>query len=578
MLTKEQIADIMNELGLDLADATSRQIIEQVASSKPNVTIDAHFMSVLREQLKLQADKIGLQMNNQPTSNHSERNIENTSNKKNNLTANFMNKILVPALVVALILVSGGLWYTQQSGKPLVRTKQNDIGQLLSGEYNVTNLQQESFGNLAKLAIVNADTAGNLEQNQSGVSVGVPEKNNSVSDTPTSVGGEEKLIAPNFVPTNFEFKYDGGAINNLPATQDVLKRTKPQQPSTLVSRILNFLSFGLLDLTQFTDVKMQNFSFVEDHTYGYGFNVDIMQGSVSMYQNWEQWPQSGYGACGGSGSDMEQRGLSSSTSTSPTEPCTAVKPLQPEDMPNNEELFKVTNDFLKMYKVSLEAYGQPRVIGNWRAQYASATDHASIWIPEQLQVIYPLVLDGKEVMDESGNPSGLNLMVDVRSKRVVSLYDLDTKQFERSQYNGEVDAKRIVDIAERGGFRNYQYNELNGKRVVLDLDTPTLELVKIWYSDDSNRTPSELFVPAYVFPIKDWEKSGYWRKNVIVPLVKDILDNDTIGGGDHPMPIDAVPDSAPVPKGEPGGVTGAGVTSVGGAGASTATNLSGDAL
>ncbi len=522
MLTQEQITYIMNELGLDSADVAARKTIERIVASKPDVNVDARFIAALRDDLQTKANQINYNLNN----------------KTNNYFSSIMNKILASALVVVIVLAGGGLWYVQQNGRPLIRTEQNDIGQLLSGKYGVTNLDQESFGNLATLAIV--ENGGSRSQSGGGNGnaemVTTPSAtvgNNSVP----GMGGDKMTILPYPAPQNFEFKYDGAEISNLPATQDVFKRTKPQQSPALVDRILNFLSFGLLDLSRFTDVKIQNFSFVEDRDYGYGMNVDVMQGSVSLYQNWEKWPQPDYGTCGGA-AELENPSLSSA------ELCMPQTRLKPEDIPSNEEVIVATNDFLSVYGISRDTYGQPRVIDNWRAQYESAVDRTSIWIPEQVQVVYPLVLEGREVMDEGGSPSGLSLMVDARTKRVTSLYELTTKQFERSQYVGESDSKRIVDVAERGGFRNYMYNDPNGRRTVLNLDTPTVELVKIWYSNDNYRTSNELFVPAYVFPVKNWEKSGYWRKNVIVPLVRDILNSDNqpsimpMGGDDAPIPVE----------------------------------------
>lgn len=533
MITSEQITEIITELGLDPADTGIRQTIERIVAAKPDAKIDARFLAALRQELQTKAGELTSEVPN-----HASYNFD-TNNKQTNYLSMFMNKVLVFALVAVVVLAGGGLWYLQQTGKPLIRTEQNDIGQLLSGEYGVTSLEQESFGNLATLAIVDANTANRL-QSGGGTGAGTGTAGGGLGN-----GGPEIAIAPtdnlSILPypgsINFEFNYEGQDLGDLPATQDVYQRIKPQQSPALVERILNFLSFGLIDLSRFAETKLQNFSFVEDRDYGYGLNVDVMQGSVSMYQNWEKWPQPYGNGCARPAVGAAEQ---ANPSLSSAELCRVVEPMKPEDMPSNDELIVAADNFLAIYGVSRTSYGEPKVMDTWRAQ--------SIWVPDQVQVIYPFVLEGKEVLDEGGNPSGLSVTVDARTKRVTSLYELTTKQFERSQYAGETDAKKIVDVAERGGFRNYMYNDPNGKKTVLDLDTPSLEMVKIWYSADNYRSTKELYVPAYVFPIKNWEEAGYWRQNVIVPLVKDVLDSDQSGGGGGQppvMPLGSEPVSVP---------------------------------
>jgi hypothetical protein len=498
MITQDQINYIMQELGLDPANTEARKVVERLVSSRPNASIDKHFIATLREDIQTHA--------RQYTTNHS-----------TNYFSNFMNKILASALIVMVVLVAGGVWYIQKTDKPLFKTPQSsEVNQLLSGKYDVKALDQESFGDLAKVSIVNN------KNNNASSPTQAPSTNSSGSENSKLAApndGGDSNIPPYPGPINYVFNYAGADLSTLPDTQDVLKRNKPSQDQSIVTRIVSMISFGLIDLSRFTNLKMQNASFVEDGGSHYGINVDFTQGNVGIYQNLE----------GGTPPyDCKSAGMS--------EFCGSVKPLKPEDVPSDEDMIAVANQFLANYNISREGYGEPQVVDTWRAQYANAVTKSIIWIPEQVQVVYPLQLEGQNVLDESGIPSGMNVMVGVRSKQVTNMYDLITKQFEKSQYKGETSTKRILDIAERGGFRNYNYIDPNGKKVQLQLETPTKELVKIWYSSDNYQTNNELYVPALVFPIKNWEKAGYWRKNVIVPLVKDLLDTDQSEG--QPIPVD----------------------------------------
>lgn len=536
MYTSEQIDSIMKELDLDTTDANARQVVERLANAKPTVpVIDQNFISQLRAELQQRAGAgvASMQMQSEP---NESKFIPKTINYFNML----MNKTLVAAIVVAIIVIgAGGAWYASNTDRPLFQGGSFGGGdQVLSGKYDVKSVPEESFGNLDKVAIVTATDAAKLNSSNGGGTNGVP--------TGMGAGGSAMAVAPTTVPATasasaeiampadkmiapgepypgqvyYEFTYEGSKnLEGLNATQPVLKRTKPVQYPGFVSRVVSLLSFGLIDLSALQNVQLQNISFVEDREYGYGAYVDVQQGTVSMYQNYEKWPQPDYTQC--------KEGI-----------CNALR--DPKELPADADVMAAVETFIQQYKISKDGYGTPRVVEPWRVGYeiALAQGSTSIYIPEQVQVVYPLMLENKEVYDESGNLYGLNVMVDAKTLRVTSVYNLVSKQFERSEYKGETDSRRILEVAQNGGFRNYNYPDQQiGKRVELKLGAPTMQMVNIYYSTDNYRTNSELYMPALVFPIQNWKEAGYWRQSVMVPLVKSILDSDA-QPQPIPMPVD----------------------------------------
>lgn len=519
MLTSEQITQIMKELGLNPEDQAVRKVVEQVAASKPNVTIDANFISALREELAAKANELQISKTTQ-----------------HNYFSLSMNKILASALVVCLVLVAGGVWYIQNTNKPLIKTNQLADTQVLSGKYAITNVAKESFGDLAKVALSNGGQGGG------GQGAGPATATDSLGSAPTANQGTKVASGPAtglggggangsspesiiYRPNNYVFKYTGADLPTLADTQNVLKRISPVQPESFVSKILSFLSFGLIDMSKFTDVKLQNFAFVEDKDFGYGMNVDMQSGTVNLYQNWQKWPQP-YNCIAG-------------------EPCPTIPPVKSTDLPSDTETINIANQFLTDYNISLEGYGTPIVDDTWRVQNENNPIKTNLYVPEQVQVIYPLQLEGKKVFDEGGYTDGLVVFVDVRTKKVANVSNLNTKQFESSAYAGETSSKRLIDVALRGGYRNYPYTDPNGKKVELDLQTPTIEMVRMWYSTDNYKTTDEIYVPALVFPIKNWAETQYWRRNVVVPIVSSILDSDKqpIIYPGQPIPLDATQSS-----------------------------------
>lgn len=485
--------------------------LNKLAKLKPRVSADPKFASLLRTELDEVAQaKMGQQQVSKKDTTHT----INTS-----LTfISFMNKLIIPLIAVAIVASGAGYWYASNNGPALLGVGDN---QILSGKYAVTEVDQNSFGDLNKINIIN--------EGRGGGGGATPQADSSVPAT--GMGGGGKMIAPGEpYPCEgdcggaiyYKFKYVGDKLTNLPDSEGVLKRSKPAQPQSLISKLLGMFSFGLIDLTKFQNTRMQSVSFMEDRDFGLSANIDLNIGSISMYQNWEKWPQYNYGCYGYSCGNMPR--------------------LEPKDIPSDDDLIKIADQFMADYKISSEGYGKPFVYdySNWRIMYENAKDKTSVYLPEQINVIYPLVLEGQTVYDESGSQTGLSVMVDVRTKRVASVYGLDTKQFQKSEYKGETDANRILDIAERGGYRNYSY-EYPGKVVTLELGTPSIQMIRMWYTENPNQQGEDLYMPAYIFPINNADQTNYWRKNVIVPLVRDILDNEN---PQQPMPMGAADSGA----------------------------------
>lgn len=521
-MNQQELQSILLELGLDPHDAQLQKLVERVIAERPKAEIDEHFKLRLRQQL--QQKIAGQQVS------HSDSTI--------NIFSKFMNKLMIPAFAVVVLLIAGGVWYTNQN-PGLINIGGNN--QLLSGEYSVDPVAANSFGDLSKVAI---NTNGERSQSGGGNSAfglgaggdaALTEDQKMIA--PGSGGGGDASIIP--VPgTNYKFEYEG-ELPALAANQDVLKRIKPEQNPSLVSRIISFFSFGLIDLSKFTDTRIQSFSFMEDKEYGLGVNVDLNYGNVSLYQNWERWPQPQY-VC-----DNNY--------------CGAVPRITKDDMPAEAEAVSIANQFISDYGISLEGYGSPFLYEqySWIAAYERAEDKDRFYFPEGVMVMYPLTLEGQTVYDEGGNPTGMIINIDVRTRKVNNLYGLDSKQFQKSSYVGETDTKRISEIVERGGYNNGWYwgGSDDGDTRTVELGAPSVQLVRMWYSADPGKPGEELYVPSLVFPIQDPPEEMMWRKNVVVPLVKDILDNENRGG--QPIPLDqpvVEPSEEPMPVEPDGGI------------------------
>jgi hypothetical protein len=503
---------ILTELGIDAADEATIRFIQQIIASRPGTELNPLFVANLRKQLIERARTGQLAK----------------ASSTNSFLSLFMKRTLISfAVVVLIVLVAGGYYLSRQGALP---GASGTAQQILSAKFAISDAPANAFGSLATLTSASGQGGG---PGIGGDSSKMAAPNGPTSSPEVAVGSggtSDSLIAPPYISEVYKFTYEGAALENLPIEQPVFRRAKENPSTGIIDRIIKTLSLGLIDLTKFDNAKLQQFSVVEDQEFGYNINVDVANGYVNVYQNWEKWPHP--------------------ADSCRDEACFRQFQMKPADIPADEEVIAIAAQFVQDKGISLDGYGSPIVQNFWRQQYEllSVAERATFYVPEVIDVIYPLNLDGKVVYDEGGYESGMHISVDLRNKRAYSAYELMTKQFQKSDYTGESDSARILKIAEQGGFRSYLPDNQNiqpdAKVVNFQLDTPTTVVLRMWKYDGTKS--EELYVPALVFPIKNPSQS-YWRKNVIVPLVKEVLDSEP-QQGPIAFPVDLPLPAATEPK------------------------------
>jgi len=407
------------------------------------------------------------------------------------------------------------------SGVSVTKLAGNAFGALTAGQ---SNTAAEKTGSQSLAAT--APSAVNTND----LAVSYPAPNTPSAGSGSVVAGSAGsgvsgvAASPTMMPiraTNYKFVYKGSDLPQLSDNMDVLKRVTDGGAASL-STVMANTGLNFIDWTKFSNTKLQNISFTENRDNGYQVYVNFDDGSVSISQN-AQWVASGNGttisSCMGTG-----------CVPSP------IQPIKIGDVPSDSKLIDVANGFLHDYGISLVNYGQPYVQNDWRIQYEATTDKANYWIPQSFSVIYPLMINGKEVYDESGNKTGLTVNVDITQMKATGVYNLMTQNYQSSSYPTENDSARIIKLAENGGFRQiYYWYGGNGESQEIDLGTPVLGLVQMWfYRDNQNQ---QMLVPSYIFPVTNKAAGAYYYQNsVVVPVIKDVLDwGNSSGGGVVPM-------------------------------------------
>lgn len=424
-------------------------------------------------------------------------------------------------LAVLALIILPTLYFTnknavnQHANVNIKRLASNAFGSLVAGQSTgqsntAASEQAESLSLTAPSAAPAVDRSGVTGLGGGG----------SVSVSSDSAG---VAVSPQMMPiraTNYKFVYKGGDLPQLSDNLDVLKHVTDGGALTLSSVMAN-TGLNFIDWSKFSNTKLQNISFTEDRNNGYQVYVNFDDGSVSINQNYQKW----VGVNGTVQSDIAM----------------PYKPVKIGDVPSDSKIIDVADSFLRNYGISLVTYGQPFVQNDWRIYYDAAPDKTNYYIPEQFSVIYPLVVNGKEVYDESGNKAGLNVNVNIRQMAAIGVYNLMSQNYQASSYGTEKDSSRIIKLAENGGFRQTYYGYGgNGESQEIVLGAPTLGLVQMWfYRDNQNQ---QLLIPSYIFPITSKPAGAYYYQNsVVVPVIKDVLDwGGSSGGGIVPMMRGAV--------------------------------------
>lgn len=415
-------------------------------------------------------------------------------------------RYVLAALVIILIMVYSLLiWQKRNPDQP---TENN----------NKPNKQSALSVNIKKVA---ASAFGSLSYQTLSGDQNMTESNNQRNAMATNAGGavDGKMIAPDtmpaYQPTYYQYIYQGDEFNLSDEELAILKRIKGENAKN------NFANFnlGLLNLNSFKDAGLNNFNIVQDQKFGYSIYVNLFEGSISLSENWEKWYGTNY----------------------------APREFKNTDIPADETIIALTDDFLSEHDIDAKLYGQPEVQKNNynlilpmdKAETAVAMDvrenTSTIYpVSNNVSVIYPFLIDGKQVYDDWGSKQGLQLNVNLEFNKVSSLYNLNTQNYQSSNYKMETDKDKILKLLRNGSiYPYYNYQETDAKIVEIPVGTPKIQYVRTWQY--KNNISDELLVPALVFPILNPEKTDNpYKTSVVIPLAKDIIDqaqNQDNGGG-----------------------------------------------
>jgi hypothetical protein len=471
------------EPSLRTKETAVRGLLEAMIASEPHIEIDETFRAELRAKIMQE-----VRDNRKPSWNW------------------------WPMMSVACFCLVVGVWFSL--GRDVVNPTPLNPTPLVF-ENTIQNVENNAFD------IVNTSWPKPVTRPQSGGGGGggsMP----AMAET-TRLGNSEaissKMMAPDtmiYPPIDFPvYTYSYKGDIQLPETSlPVYKKSNVSLGSDEASRLLWNLSLRGVNMSAFENLGITNLTLTEDTAYGYMVNLDFASGNISMYQNYQKWPQP---VCDNTG-------------------CTTLPPLTEADIPSDESIVAVAEAFIAKYGIDKSVYGTPKIDNSWKIWYARSAEMGSEqMVPEVYTITYPILMDGKPVYQEGGMYRGLTLNYDVRSKRISNMYGIEKTKLEKSNYDTIQDTKLINDMIKSGGRYITTEGGIPPERKVVDveLSEPSMGYVHL-FGEWKNGTSQEYFVPAYIFAVENPPKEGFSQNTIIVPLVKEFT--QTV----HPMPVDPI--------------------------------------
>lgn len=465
-----------------------KEILGQMLQSAPNTKFDPLFAESLRKKILIRAEEI--------------------SSESGLVKDRPMWQFALPAFaVMAIAVLVGANYWKNLNNTQIASIKESKLQPLAFG--SLSGIVPGGFGRGGGGGMGGGDGSA---QNTAVIT------DEAMKARPQSGGGGDMPILPVF--ENYKFVYAGENLDLKEENLPVFRRVKGFGKTLNLSSIIKNFSVPVFNLKNLQNPYVEMLTLTEDRDFGYMVNLNFKEGSLNINENWFKW-QTPDRMC-------------------QDEACYNRYRLKISDLPSDEEVISIADNFLEQYGVNKNIYAEPVVQKQWFRDYQAASDKSMAWVPDVLTIVYPYQIQGQTVYDQSGSQSGLMVSVNARVKKVSGLYELTNQVYESSDYSAETSFDRIKKIAEAGGNQVfYPAYEPNIPSVQVKLGTPSRSLMRMW-KNEAGKEGYEIFVPALVFPIIDPPANfPSYRSAVTIPLIKELITEPSVIDPGQPMPLTA---------------------------------------
>ncbi len=303
-----------------------------------------------------------------------------------------------------------------------------------------------------------------------------------------------------------------GSLPPLTEKLNIYRKKIQFHESFQTEDFLNGLNLKGIKLSSLQDANISNLTITESWAYGYIVTIDSTLGSISFNPNYDTWPP--YPKCNGDW-------------------CDAPTPITQEQIPSPTKLQSIADTFLDTYGIDRTLYGVPSIDTSWDPE--SGVEWGGENLPEVLTVIYPLLLEWKEIFEEYGSVRGLSLTYDLRSGKITNLSGLERLSLESSKYSpiqDEMTLKNLIsnhgDLAPPPISPELRWSDIShtstgiSQPQAISLSSPMIAFVHLTRMNQQGAY-EEYFVPAYVFSIPTIPGNPTHPKKIIIPVIKEFI-------------------------------------------------------
>ncbi len=497
----EKLNEILKEIylidsSLKKEEEKIKSLIENMISTQPEVKINDEFVANLKERIFTE--------------------INNMESKKEPKILFWQKLTYVSAGVVVVILLS-----------LLVFPNFIDRDFKTERDKRIALLDERAFGDL-NVELSESDTGDSIEsmvgQRTDDTVMGLGASSDSM---PSQV--EDISIMPYPVEQkNYRYVYEGNLLEEIDLSKIsnlVYKREIENNSARQVADRLSTTPNLPINLNNFSHKEVRHISINEEKDYGYSISLNLANNTLSIYSNWQKWPQP-YKDC----YDRE---------------CIENLKLGASDMLSENQLISIANNFVNDYEIDLGDYGLAQVSDETITRITNPKNNTEHNYPQEVFVVYPLIINNKETVDSYGKKEGIKVAINIRERKVSSVYNINYSRLVSSSYDLINNLENIEPLLYRGGLSPDIYRKNDLEEIEIKLNNPKIALVRTWIpSTDVSRGSAEIFIPSLVFPIKETPNQYFYRQQVVIPLTKEVfeaslerLENQRLGDYDIlPMP------------------------------------------
>ncbi len=475
----EKLNEILKEIylidpSLKKEEEKIRSLIEKMINTQPESKINEEFVASLKERVFTE--------------------IDNIKNKKE-VKVFFWQKLTYVSAGAAIVILLSLLVFPALIDRDFKSEKDERIAMLSErafGDLNVELSQREDSNNIESMTERAEDSIMGL----GATSDSMPSQAEDISIMPYPV--EQK---------NYRYVYEGNLLDeiNLSEISDlVYKREIDDNLSRQVANRLSSTPNLPINLNNFSQKEVRHISINEEKDYGYSISFNLANNTLSIYSNWQQWPQP-Y-------KDCYDRG------------CIEDLQLGASDMLSENQLISIANNFVNNYEIDLRNYGSAQVSKESIKRITNLENNPEHNYPQEASIIYPLIINNKEVVDNYGKLEGINVSINIRERKVSSVHNINYSSLLSSSYDLIDNLENIDPLLTRGGLSPDMFYRNELEEIKINLGDPKILLVRTWTTSyDISRGSSEIFLPALVFPIKEMPNEYFHRQHVVIPLTKEVF-------------------------------------------------------